>query len=164
MNAKDLIRLSLESSRNWLTMLALDLKDSPTATAGGLPAHPVWILGHAVDGEMGMVCGWILGEEPARPEWKPLFGQGSQPVADASAYPSIPELAAEWEKVRARTLQVLGSMSEADFDKPSKAPAGLAHIFGTVGQCFTMLSLHTAFHAGQIADIRKFLGRPPIFG
>ena len=94
----------------------------------------------------------------------PQFGMGSQPVADASAYPSLDELTAEFEKVRANTLKVLDGFTDADLDKPSHAPPDLTSMFGTVGQCLVMAALHCAFHAGQVADARRAMGHKPLFG
>jgi uncharacterized damage-inducible protein DinB len=73
------------------------------------------------------------------------------------------ELLAELEKVRARTLEVLSSMTDEDLSKPSKAPADRAALFGTIGQCFSMISHHMTFHAGQVADARRALGKAPLF-
>ena len=32
------------------------------------------------------------------------------------------------------------------------------------GECFSMLGQHMTFHAGQVADARRTLGKPPVFG
>lgn len=164
MNGKDAIRASLEISKQWLMPLVMDMKDAPTVfptPAGG--NHPVWVLGHIVSSEQSMLSGFILGESYEPAEQDRLFGMNNQPVADASKYPSIESLAARFETVRARTLKVLDSLSEADLDRASHAPAELADMFGTVGKCFAMLALHATFHAGQVADARRAAGRKPVF-
>lgn len=166
MNAIAVIKASLEQSRQWVMALMGDMADAqttfPTPNGGN---HPLWVLGHVVHSEASMIPTFVLGEQ-SHPltKWDKLFGMGSEPSADASQYPSIDELMAEFEKVRAGTLQVLDSYSEADLDKPSKAPEELAVMFGTVGQCFASLGLHCAFHAGQVADARRAAGKKPVFG
>ena len=164
MKATELVRKSLDGAKMWLLGLVQDVKGSPliapTPRGGN---HPLWVVGHLALAEATLVSQYILGQGKQYPEWEPLFGTGSQPTPDASKYPSMDKLLAELEKVRARTLEVLGSMSDEDLSKPSKAPADRAAMFGTVGQCFSMISHHMTFHAGQVADARRALGKAPVF-
>ena len=165
MKTIELIRKSLDGAKMWLTALLQDVKSAPltppTPKGGN---HPLWIVGHLAFSEARIVSQYIVGQGSPFAQWEPLFGRGSQPTPDASKYPSMDELLAELEKVRTRTLEVLGSMTDEDLSKPSKAPADRAALFGTVGQCFTMLSHHMTFHAGQVADARKAMGKTPVFG
>ena len=164
MNGITAIKASLEQSRQWLMALLSDIKDAPTTfptPAGG--NHPLWVLGHIVHSEASMLARFVLGEQNPLARWDSLFGMGSEPSADAAKYPSIDELMAEFEKVRARTLEHLDSCAEAGLDAPSKAPESLGAMFGTVGQCFVAMGLHCAFHAGQVADARRAAGRDPLF-
>lgn len=165
MTAKDTVVMSLETAKNWLMTLVSDVRNAPLAfpTAKG-GNHPLWVVGHLALAEGSLVRGFIQGEANPLAQWESLFGMNSQPVADASKYPSIDELIAALEKERAHTLQLVASLSDADLDRPSKAPPEFASMFGTVGQCLTMTALHMTFHAGQVADARRQLGRPPVFG
>ncbi|MBN1510771.1 MAG: DinB family protein [Phycisphaerae bacterium] len=165
MNAPAAIKASLEQSRQWLTVLLGDVKDTattfPTPKGGN---HPLWALGHVIHSEASMVARFILGRENPLSKWEPLFGMGSVPVADAGKYPSVEELMAEFEKVRAVTLETLDACTDADLDRKSHAPEEYAVMFGTVGQCFISVGLHCAFHAGQVADARRAAGKGPVFG
>ncbi len=165
MNAVQFIRLSLESSKQWLMAIFDGIKDAPltqpTPRGGN---HPLWNLGHLAYSEAHIVSQFILGEQNPLLRWKELFGAGSEPVADASRYPSVDEVLREFERVRAGTLQVLSSLTDADLDRPSKAPADRQQMFGTIGQCLSAVSLHSAFHTGQIADARRAAGRKPVIG
>ncbi len=89
---------------------------------------------------------------------------GSKPSTDAAAYPPFAEVLGEFEKVRARTLSLLDSYTDADLDKPSKAPDDCKEMFGTVGQCLACLYVHEGFHAGQVADARRAAGKTPVYG
>lgn len=165
MDCKDLIRISLEQSRMYVMGLLNDMRDAPTAVPtprGG--NHPLWVLGHLVYSEAGLVARFIEGrsDHPLQ-QWAGLFGGGSEPVADASRYPSFDELLAEFEKIRARTLQVLAGMSDADLEGPAKAPPGREAFFGTRVKCFLMIATHTTFHGGEVADARRAIGRKPVF-
>ena len=124
----------------------------------------MWILGHLVTSEAGMTAGFLLGERNPMAKWDALFGMGSEPVADASRYPSWDELLATFEKVRANTLKLLDTYSEVDLDRPSKAPEPLRQSFGTVGQVLQMVAHHAVFHAGQVADARRTAGKKPVMG
>lgn len=165
MNGIAAIKASLEQSRQWVLALLSDAKNAattfPTPKGGN---HPLWVLGHLAHSEASLVSRFVLGRENPLAKWDSLFGMGSEPVAEASKYPPMAELMAEFEKVRANTLKLLDSYSEADLDLPSKAPEDLKFMFGTIGQCFVSLGLHGALHAGQVADARRAMGRKPVFG
>ena len=165
MTAIEHIKTALEQSKSWILALIGDMKDAvataPTVNGGN---HPHWVLGHIIHSEAGMVNGFIQGRPSPLSKWDALFGMGSQPDPQVNGYPSMDELLAEFEKVRADTLNVLDGLNDADLDKPSHAPENLAPMFGTLGQCFSMLSLHASFHAGQVADARLAAGKKPLFG
>ena len=162
MKTTDFVKMSLETSKNFVMALIADMKDAPltqpTAKGGN---HPLWILGHITLAEASILHGYILGEENPLAEWKELFDGGTESVADASRYPAFDELMAKFEKVRARTLSVLDGLSDDDLDREIETDH--ADLFGTVGKCFMMLSLHPALHYGQVADSRRVLGRKPLF-
>ena len=165
MTGIDVIKAGLESSRQWFMALASDVQDAlltpPTARGGN---HPLWVLGHVVCSEAGMINGFVLGKPSPLAKWDKLFGMGSQPLPDASQYPSLAELLSEFDKTRADTLKVLGGLNDSDLDSPSKAPPHLRGMFGTVGQCFLAVGLHATFHGGQVADARRAAGKKPVFG
>ena len=150
MNGIAAIKAGLDTSRQWLMALVADIEGaeltSPTPRGGN---HPVWVLGHTIHSEASLVSGFVLGRPNPLARWDDLFDMGSQPVSDASKYPSVPELLAEFDKVRAETLKLLDGLTDADLDKPSLAPPELAGMFGTIGQCLAAISLHLTFHAGQ---------------
>ena len=87
---------------------------------------------------------------------------GSEASTDADVYPSIDELMAKFEEIRSATLAHLDSLTDADLDAPSHAPAEFGPMFGTVGACFAAMASHISFHAGQVADARRAAGRGPL--
>lgn len=165
MTAKEVIRAALDQSAAWLEMLVSDMKTNalayPTPRGGN---HPLWVLGHLVTSEASMTAGFILGEQNPLARWDALFGMGSQPTADASQYPSWDELVQTSKSVRAATLKLLDSYTDADLSKPSKAPPEYGLYFGSVGKVFLMVANHAFFHAGQVADARRAVGKPPAMG
>lgn len=165
MNGIDVIKASLAMSREWLNSLLADVHEAPlTAPTPRGGNHPLWVLGHLAHSEASLVAEFVLGEKNPLAKWDQLFGMGSTPVADAEVYPPFDEVKAELERARSRTLEVLGRFSDADLSRRSHAPEAYASTFGTVGQCLVCIAEHETFHAGQIADARRAMGKQPVFG
>ena len=165
MTAIDALKTALHQSQGFFMALVNDMKSDPlrqpTAKGGN---HTLWVVGHLTHSEAGIVSGFLLGEPNPLAKWDYLFGQKSQPVADASKYPSMDELLAAYDKVRAATLKQLDRYTDADLEKPSKAPEQLKAFFGTIGTAFSGIAVHQTFHAGQVSCCRKAAGRDPILG
>ncbi len=163
MTAKDFIKLSLEASKHWAARLLADMKNAPLAmptSKGG--NHPLWILGHVAYSESALLDEFMLGRPNRFEKWKDLFAPGTAPVPDAKRYPSMDELFAAFDAVRADTLSHLASLSERDLDKPSRASELFGPALATVGGCFWAMISHVSFHGGQVADARMALGREPL--
>lgn len=162
MNAIDYIKMSLENSKGWAMGLLSDMKDAPltqpTPNGGN---HPLWVLGHITRAESDLLDGFILGQPNRFPELE-AFSMGNTPSTDASQYPSMDELFAKFEQIRAATLAHLDTLSDADLDQKTHAPEEFGASFATVGACFAAMSTHISFHAGQVADARRAAGRDPL--
>lgn len=162
MKTTDYIKVALENGKRYTLTMIADMKDAPltqpTPNGGN---HPLWILGHLVRAESDLLDGFILGKPNRFPELKNC-GAGSTPTTDARDYPSMDELLAKFETIRAATLAHLATLSEADLDKKSYAPEKYGEFFGTIGACFAAMTSHMAMHAGQVADARRAAGREPL--
>lgn len=163
MKATESIKISLDNSRNWGLGLLLDMKGSaltqPTSNGGN---HPLWVLGHLTHSESHLLDVFIQGGENRFPDLADAFGMGTEPSTDASNYPSFDELMAKNEQIRAAVIEYVDSLSDADLDKPTNAPEEQADFFGTVGAALNAMTIHFAFHTGQVADARRAAGRPPL--
>ncbi len=165
MNVIDFVKMSLGMSQGWIMGLVNDIRDAPlTAPTPKGGNHPLWCIGHLAYCEGQLVGHLIKGEENPLAEWEGIFGVGSQPTGDASAYPSIDEVIARFEEVRAVTMAYLATATDDDLDQPSHATEEMKDFFGTVGQCLAALSIHFGFHGGQVADARRAAGRKPAMG
>src|SRR3982074_1789391 len=121
--------------------------------------HPLWVLGHLTLVE-GMIPGVLFGESNPVAEWGQLFGESTQPVADAGAYPPLAEVREKYLQLRARNLSLLESMSEEDLAKPSLSPPkGREKEFATYGQSFLVLALHQTMHRSHVTDAKRAAGR-----
>jgi hypothetical protein len=143
------------------------LSDIPLDQWFQMPAvdstHVAWQAGHLAFAQHAL-C--IMRQRPERPEdeqlipaaFRQLFGRNSLPSADPAAYPSAAEIRATFDRVHDHVLHEI-----ADFDPASlNAPGLKPHRF-----CKTRLdslfwcSQHELVHAGQIALLRRLLGKSP---
>lgn len=162
MNTIDYIKMSLELSKNFALKLVADMRDAPlTAPTVKGGNHPLWVLGHLVYSESGLLDRFILGQPNRFPELEHCRG-GTTPSIQLSDYPSMDEMFAKFELIRAATLAHLDTLCEADLDKKSHAPEVRGPSFATVAGCFAIMSMHPAIHAGQVTDSRRSAGREPL--
>ncbi|MCA9156836.1 MAG: DinB family protein [Planctomycetales bacterium] len=159
MKTTDYIKMALENGKAYTLALLADLKDAPltqpTPNGGN---HPLWIVGHLARSESALLDVFILGKPNRFPELENC-NAGSAPTPNASDYPSMEDLLVKFEIIRAASLAHLATLSEADLDMKSHAPEKYGAFFGTVGACYAAMTSHMAFHAGQVADARRALGR-----
>lgn len=163
MKTKEFIQASLAMSKDWTTRLLESMKDQPlvqpTPNGGN---HPLWVLGHLVHAESFLLDECMQGKPNRFPEFKELFGAGTEPQTDAAKYPGMDQLLASFDEIRADTLAFLDSLSEEDLERNNSAPEDFADFFGTNAKCFSALIIHTSFHTGQVADARRVAGQKPL--
>jgi uncharacterized damage-inducible protein DinB len=160
MHTKDAIKFALNLSNQAVLSVIDDMSDAattfPTPNGG---CHPLWVLGHLTLVE-GAIPAALFAEKNPVADWQQYFGENSKPVADASTYPPFAEVREKYLQLRERNLNILESLSEADLDKPTKAPPqGREREFATYGQSFLVLALHQTMHRGNLTDARRAAGR-----
>lgn len=153
--------MSLEVSAGEAITLIEQMKDIPltfpTSNGGN---HPLWILGHHAVAESKVIDEIMLGGESPLAHWRVLFGPGTEAVAEAAVYPAYDAVMHQFRQVRARTLSVLDTLTDADLDRPSrKCPPAYQSFLGTFGHCFRHVAAHFSYHAGQVADAQRMAGR-----
>jgi hypothetical protein len=163
MKAIDLIRWALKMTEAATAGLAADMREvpltRPTEHGGN---HPLWVLGHlcVIEGGIPQI---LFGENNPVEHWKPLFAAGTEPKADASAYPSFDEVMRTYRELRARTLKLVEEIGEAGLDrKPAQVPPGFEDVMTSFGQTLMLNALHNMVHYGQIADARRVAGHKPL--
>jgi len=160
MQTKDAIKFALTVSNGAVLSVIDEMSGAattfPTPNGG---CHPLWALGHLTLVE-GMIPEILFGEKNAAAEWQPYFGENSEALNNAGAYPPFAEVREKYRQLRERNLKVLESLSEADLDRPTKAPPkGREKEFSTYGQSFLVLALHQTMHRGNVNDARRAAGR-----
>ena len=160
MQTKEAIQFALATSDKAVMSMIDQMSDAatrfPTPNGG---CHPLWVLGHLTLVE-GMIPGVLFGEENPVAGWNTLFGERSEPVDRADAYPRFSEVREKYRELRARNLSLLASLSEEDLDKATKAPPpGREREFATFGRTFLVLALHQTMHRGHVTDALRATGR-----
>jgi hypothetical protein len=118
----------------------------------GVPNHPGWTLGHlsysfhALLGELGI---------PPYKDWSRLFGTGSIPLPEPSAYPTKNELLQELTLTQRRLTDRLKKIGDSGLATPLEPGSS----FRTVGHAaLHIMVAHTALHVGQVSVWRRAAG------
>jgi hypothetical protein len=163
MQTKDAIKFALATSNG--AVLSLIDKMEGAATTFPTPnggCHPLWVLGHLTLVE-GMIPGVLFGDQNPVAEWQKYFGENTEPVDNAGAYPPFTEVRAKYLELRERNLKLLESLGEADLDKSTEAPPkGREREFATFGSSFLVLALHQMMHRSHVTDALRAAGRPTL--
>jgi hypothetical protein len=163
MNAKEVIKISLDSTQNMLNSYLSDLSDADLLVRPVPKAnHIAWQLGHLIASEVG-----LGGQAPGAtyPALPPGFTEQHTKDTAASESPKGFATKAEYlklfQQVRAATLANLAKLSEADLDKP--ITGRIASFAPTVGALLLLTANHVLMHAGQFTVVRRKLGKPVLF-
>lgn len=153
----------LEGTRDWTRKLIKDLKEADWTyqPAPGL-AHALWTCGHLAASQDVLVHVRVLGRpsilDPAFAAHFPM-GQAVRSAAEHD-YPPIESVLRVMEDVHRQTLEVVKGLRDEFLREPAYGKDGAAHPhyrdkLGAISHC----DRHEAFHAGQIALIRRLLGK-----
>ena len=123
-------------------------------------AHPLWLLGHIANTNNLLIHKWCCEGEsmfPAawREKFSPDFGGGVAPRPDADFYPSWDEILERYTAVTKACIEGVPKLSDDELQGPLRggAPAGIQEKFKTVDNALRVVTLHSAYHRGQMALI-----------
>jgi len=124
-----------------------------------IPNHIRWQVGHMVY-SAGFALMKLGDTEDDWERLKSLFAGGNELADDPSVYPSMEQLRGWLGDIHERTLKILDEVDDATLaeeigEEGQKRPAW---------QRYTFLCMHEFYHAGQIVQIRRALGRERPFG
>jgi uncharacterized damage-inducible protein DinB len=151
-------RLTLD----YLRRLVADVPDQDFCRQpNGVVNHPAWVIGHLTISCQAI--GSELGEEGWLPEqWQELFGTGSTPTSDRSAYPSKTALLAALTDSAARVTVRVITLGDAGMSEPLPDER-YRSVLPTVGHAVAhILISHTAVHVGQVSVWRRAAGYQPL--
>jgi uncharacterized damage-inducible protein DinB len=149
-------------TRDWTLKLLADLKgdDWTFQPAPGL-AHALWTCGHLAVSENVLIHVRCLGISAIDESFAAHFKMGGPvPAAKEHDFPPVETVLQQMADMHAKTLSAVRTMSDDLLREPAFGGDGKPHPhykdkLGAVTHCFR----HEAFHAGQIALIRRLLGR-----
>lgn len=161
MEKKENLGFVLNSTRSAVGRLIDDITDEESLFRGkDNLQHIRWQTGHIVFGSYLILR--ALGETVPLPGgWHDLFHRGCEFAEDATAYPTMAALREKFKSYDDKITARLEVMTDTELDKildPEpifETPALNAALF---------LNAHAFYHAGQIAMIRRLLGRERSFG
>lgn len=163
MTVAEALALEIDDTRAWTLRLLEDLAGDEWyfQPAEGL-AHPLWICGHLAVAQHLLIHVRCLNQPFLDESFAAAFPIGGPvPARDQAEYPDVGTVRATMDEVHARTIEAVRSMSDALLAEPAWGRDGQPHPHyrdkrGAVAHC----SRHEAFHAGQLALIRRLLGKP----
>ena len=118
--------------------------------------HALWVLGHLACSD-DFFATHLGGQKSVIDEkWPELFGMGSKPIDDPSAYPSLEEVMTALERARQSMLETFQAMGEQKL--LSSTPDDWQPFAPTYATVMGSVAFHEGFHAGQVSAIRRSLG------
>lgn len=154
MTRRDHLLYMLKTNQHVIKRLLDDIteEESMVRGEGGLN-HIRWLAGHLY-GSDGY-CFSLLGvKDDSTGQYSKIFGGGSVVSDDPTTYPSMAELRDLLYKSHERLFKIISDLSDNELEREigeeKKQP---------VWQPLTFLAMHEFYHAGQIVQIRKMLGR-----
>lgn len=163
MRQQELLADQLSATRDWTLKLIADLQgdDWNFQPAPGL-AHAAFLCGHLAVSQDLLIHVRCLKKPVLDDSFKKHFTIG-KPVDPPSQYkyPSVDAILATMADVHEHTLEIVRTMGDELLAEPAYAADGKsAHPHyrdkrGAISHC----ARHEAFHVGQIATIRRLLGK-----
>lgn len=162
MTQGEILAEQLAETRRWGLMLLVDFQGSDWyfQPAPGL-AHALWLCGHLAISQDTLIHQRCLGHGILEDSFRRHFLPGS-PVKSGGEHDwPDPELVlATMARVHERTLVAVRDTTDDLLAEPAYGPGGSTHPhyrskLGAISHAVR----HEAFHLGQIATIRRLLGR-----
>jgi hypothetical protein len=165
MELKSTLRAISDDARGWLNVWAKDFTETEAlkpAPDGRAPNPLAWQLGHiaCVEDDVAQFFWSHPAPEPlVPPALRQVCGTGSPPPTGATRYLPLAELWDLLEQTHARVLGLLEAAGPADLDR---SPRVANPYFHSLGQGLYEAALHENYHVGEIAALRKILGKTRI--
>jgi hypothetical protein len=159
MNAKDVIRSSLDGSDMIINAYVGDLEDADLLIRP-VPGmnHIAWQLGHLIASERQFVEMVRPGSCPSLPEgFKEAHSRETTKVDDPSKFCSRARYQELWKTQREATRRVLEEVPESEYDRTEP---GFPQFASTVGSLLGMGGMHALMHCGQFVAVRRALNKP----
>ncbi len=161
MNSKENLAFEFQSGQNAIKRLLDDISEDESLFHFGKSCNPIrWQAGHLTWCADYVV--WLLGGDKTLPDnWTAIFEYGAILPEDDSVFPSYGEICGKLYELQNKINGLLDNIDEDRFAEEVE-----------LGKDWRMNRLnalhffcrHDYYHAGQIAILRKQLGRERTFG
>lgn len=150
-----------EVTRRMIAALAEDFTEEEATRRAGESKPLVWYLGHVATSENALLK-YFGGESHLPAEHFKRFGRGSDGGADFGDA-SKAEMLELLSTLRRRVKEFLFALTPEDLSR--EAAEEVAHpLFANLSSAISLIVAHNGYHAGQIADLRRAMGKNPLFG
>ena len=126
--------------------------------------HPLWLLGHIVTSENGLILRWCAGQSAMPGGYAKVFFMGTRPQSDPSVYPKKDEVLGVLADVHTQAIEVVKALAPEELEERpigfEEMNPGAQQLFWSKGACIWHHAMHEASHAGQITLLRRLLGKP----
>jgi uncharacterized damage-inducible protein DinB len=147
-----------------ITALADDFSEEQAKESGEGRKPLVWYLAHVI-----ITRNYFLklyageGDEAVDEGFVARYGKGSDGSADFSDAAGKAELLAIYTRLNERAKAFVATLAPED---AARAPEGeVRHpLFKQLGSALCLITTHDGYHAGQIGNLRRSMGKDPLFG
>ena len=161
MNASDLLRHNVTFTHGITKAYVADItEDEMLVRAVEGSNHLAWQLGHLVASEQSLLRA-IGCDAPDLPDgFVEAHDKSTIDCNDAGRFRTKDEYLALMDQMHEAAIAAIDKTTEAELD--ASTPEKLRSFFPTVGSVLMMMGGHEMMHAGQIAAIRRKLGKPVV--
>ena len=131
-----------------------DARQAPAGDSNSI----LWLVGHLANTRCRLLE--LLGVDRA-PRWPQFFSRGANP-AGRDQHPALDEVRNEWRDVTASLSKRLEEIGDAELS--AKCPRDFPIADKTMRGAITFLAYHEGYHVGQMAYLRKLLGKGQLVG
>jgi hypothetical protein len=129
-----------------------------------LTTHIAWQVGHVAVSQYNLCLRRVRGrtaeDETLIPDhFIEVFKLGSTPDPDPQNNPSLAEIRQVFDAVEQQVVTELATREDEDLDVPVEQPHP---VFKTKLEAVEYAPQHELVHAGQIALLRRMMGKPPL--
>jgi hypothetical protein len=157
--ANDVIVHSLSASLMVLGRFCDDLKTDELLHRITPKANcAAWTIGHLVVSERNALKAFGVPLPPLPDGFEKRFSR-DEGCPQASEFGDVTILMSLFKAQRSALIDAVKRATPEQLDKPLEKPHP---VFGTAGELANFMAFHAMMHAGQISQIRRHLGRPPV--
>ncbi|HXF47810.1 MAG TPA: DinB family protein [Verrucomicrobiae bacterium] len=159
MTEKKVLLKQLDTIRSW-TLACIDdfTEEEAQKVAEPIRTSLVWTLGHLAVIE-NAVLKLFFNQSLLDENFVPKFRTGSDPSAVGGV--TKDEVLKKMTAVRKALRSKLARIRPADLNKK---PSEESPFYKNLREALQTLSLHEGYHTGKIGTLRRFLGKPALFG